>query len=34
MANLIATRLFCKNKEDFNDLLVLLIQYEIGRAHV
>lgn len=27
MANLIATRLFCKNKEDFNDLLVLLIQY-------
>lgn len=29
MANLIATRLFCKNKEDFNDLLVLLIQYGV-----
>lgn len=29
MANLIATRLFCKNKEDFNELLVLLIQYGV-----
>lgn len=29
MANLIATNLFCKNKEDFNDLLVLLIQYGV-----
>lgn len=29
MANLIATNLFCKNKEDFKELLVLLIQYGI-----
>lgn len=27
MANLVKTNLFCKNKEDFNDLLMLLIQY-------
>ena len=29
MANLVVTNLFCKNKEDFNDLLVLLIQYGV-----
>lgn len=29
MANLIATNLFCKNKEDFNELLILLIQYGV-----
>lgn len=29
MANLIATNLFCKNKEDFKELLMLLIQYGI-----
>lgn len=29
MANLIATRLFCKNKEDFKELLMLLIQYGV-----
>ena len=29
MANLIKTNLFCKNKEDFNELLMLLIQYGV-----
>lgn len=29
MANLIKTNLFCKNKEDFNELLILLIQYGV-----
>lgn len=29
MANLIATNLFCKNKEDFKELLILLIQYGV-----
>ena len=29
MANLIATNLFCKNKEDFKELLMLLIQYGV-----
>lgn len=27
MANLVSTNLFCKNKEDFKELLMLLIQY-------
>lgn len=27
MANLVVTNLFCKNKEDFSELLMLLIQY-------
>lgn len=27
MANLVKTNLFCKNKEDFKELLILLIQY-------
>lgn len=29
MANLVKTNLFCKNKEDFNELLILLIQYGV-----
>lgn len=29
MANLIKTNLFCKNKEDFKELLILLIQYGV-----
>lgn len=29
MANLIKTNLFCKNKEDFKELLTLLIQYGV-----
>lgn len=29
MANLIATNLFCKNKEDFNKLLMMLIQTRV-----
>lgn len=29
MANLIETNLFCKNKEDFKELLMLLIQYGV-----
>ena len=29
MANLIKTNLFCKNKEDFKELLMLLIQYGV-----
>lgn len=29
MANLIVTNLFCKNKEDFNELLMMLIQTKV-----
>jgi hypothetical protein len=29
MANLVKTNLFCRNKEDFNELLILLIQYGV-----
>lgn len=29
MANLVKTNLFCKNKEDFKELLILLIQYGV-----
>lgn len=29
MANLIATNLFCKNKEDFKKLLMMLIQTRV-----